>query len=323
MSRHSRHNTHLAYFTNHERSQLKYGTQKRRLDQNSYRKFDECHLCITKSIDPVACEQGDIFCRKCVLENLLGQREEIKRLKEEARQLDALAAKEAARLDRDSTALQIADFERVQSGMKSTAVQTDAPKPKSTTTLLIEAAPSTKRPFEVDTDELKRIADSEHAHHKSALIAASTTTKGASSAFWLPEEVPDDQKRDRVKHKTTPICPASEKSSQHSLSLKTLIAVKFEEHEGDHTRICPSCKKELSNVIGGTLLTNCGHVICKVCMDKFARDDARCCKCSRPFTSSSESRKKGVGYIELRQEGTGFSSKKNAVVSKTGPAFQG
>ena len=50
--------------------------------------------------------------------------------------------------------------------------------------------------------------------------------------------------------KLTPICPGSTETNRHSYSLKLLVDVHFTEEKGDDgstSRICPSCKKNLSN----------------------------------------------------------------------------
>lgn len=356
MSRHSRHNTHLAYFTNHERSQLNYGTQRRRLGQDSYRSFDACHLCLSPAVNPIACEKGDLFCRECAIENLLAQKQEIK----EAQRLEGIAAAaeahQNASYDAESQSLQVAEFERVQAGMQQPGQTSVAPKTAkqeaepTRTPLLIEAAPEvessttgSKRKFNVDQDEYRRIADADYEKHKQALVRSKDMNKGSGSGFWLPEEVPDDQARDRQMLKATPVCPASDVHNSHGFSLKSFVTVNFDESE-DLKRICPSCRKQLSNVIGGTyvrflirdvrgadksrLLVTCGHVVCRVCMDRFLKDDGRCCICSRSFASSIvgdklKKSKPARGIIELRQEGTGYASKRDAVVKRAGVAFQG
>lgn len=68
--------------------------------------------------EPVACPQGDLFCRECVVENLLAQRKEIKRMQteldrrmqddEEQRMLEEEEAKQKA----------VKDFELLQMGLE-------------------------------------------------------------------------------------------------------------------------------------------------------------------------------------------------------------
>jgi nitric oxide synthase-interacting protein len=48
----------------------------------------------------------------------------------------------------------------------------------------------------------------------------------------------------------TPICPGSTDENRHAYSLKSLVDVHFTEEkaaDGTVSRICPSCKKNLSN----------------------------------------------------------------------------
>lgn len=50
--------------------------------------------------------------------------------------------------------------------------------------------------------------------------------------------------------KLTPICPGSTETNRHSYSLKALVDVQFTEEkgaDGSVSRVCPSCKKNLSN----------------------------------------------------------------------------
>ena len=81
MSRHSKNNTAHSVFTYAEKKMLAkdYGTAKTRIGQDSQRKFEQCHLCLQTAVDPVTCEEGHIFCRKCIMENLLAQKKAIKK----------------------------------------------------------------------------------------------------------------------------------------------------------------------------------------------------------------------------------------------------
>ena len=311
MSRHSRHNTSLAYFTNHERSELSYGTKKRKLGEDSFRPFDACNLCHTQASDPVSCPHGDLFCRQCALENLLAQKAEISALKRELQREEQIKRHNAAAHDDRASLRQLEDFERVQAGMQSSIKHSTKPIVKSDR-LLIEGP--VKRASDVDVETLQRNADAKDQYRDDE-----KDKKGAGSAFWLAEEVPDNHDSELKLSKTHPICPAGD----HPLALKTLVPVSF---EIDHDKnICPACKKQLTNVLGGQLFINCGHVVCKICMQRFVKDDGRCPKCSRAFISAAAEDKKrhATGLIELRQEGTGYASKRDAVIEKKGIAFQG
>ncbi|KAJ3276669.1 hypothetical protein HDV01_004202 [Terramyces sp. JEL0728] len=79
MTRHSKNNTALGFFTNAERSKLKYGTQSQRLGRDSMRPIDSCILCLQTARNPVCCVKGHLYCKECVVENIITQKKEIER----------------------------------------------------------------------------------------------------------------------------------------------------------------------------------------------------------------------------------------------------
>jgi nitric oxide synthase-interacting protein len=70
MSRHSKNNTALGFFTYAERQKLNYGTQKLRLGRESLRDFDACILCLQKARNPVICPKGHLMCKECIYESV-------------------------------------------------------------------------------------------------------------------------------------------------------------------------------------------------------------------------------------------------------------
>jgi len=83
MARHSKNSTTRPFFTYHERKELKYGTQKQRLGTESQRPFDACCLCLKPSNNPVITLYGYIYCKECILQNILDQKKQIKRAKKQ------------------------------------------------------------------------------------------------------------------------------------------------------------------------------------------------------------------------------------------------
>ena len=95
MSRHAKNNTASSFFTHHERSKLKYGTQKQRLGKDSLQQFDCCCLTLQPAVDPVvtyvcACgsfvnplfnrsPEGYLYSKEAIYENLLTQKQEYER----------------------------------------------------------------------------------------------------------------------------------------------------------------------------------------------------------------------------------------------------
>ncbi|KAH0122756.1 hypothetical protein KCU67_g17935, partial [Aureobasidium melanogenum] len=119
---HSKHNTSLAFFTAHERAELKttWGSQSTRLTRDSFLPFGSCRLCLLPARDPVSCpSHGHLFCRECALSNLLAQKKEIKRLEKDyvqKRQEEAERREQEREQERERA---VQDFELVQQGLNS------------------------------------------------------------------------------------------------------------------------------------------------------------------------------------------------------------
>ena len=90
MSRHSKNCTAHSIFTYNEKLKLMrdsgqtgFGTNKARIGKDSQKRFDQCELCLNKVPDgsdkrdaAVVCKQGHIFCRECIIENLMKQKKD-------------------------------------------------------------------------------------------------------------------------------------------------------------------------------------------------------------------------------------------------------
>ena len=73
MSRHSKNNTAHSVFSYKEKKQLEgeYGTLAQRLGQDSWKPFSSCGLCLKKVKVPFVCEKGHLFCKDCIVENMV------------------------------------------------------------------------------------------------------------------------------------------------------------------------------------------------------------------------------------------------------------
>ncbi|KAK0556049.1 hypothetical protein OC844_005960 [Tilletia horrida] len=120
MPRHSKRNTASASFTYAERVMLTdlWGSKKARVAAHSMRAFDMCCLCLDTARNPVACGEGHLFCKECILNSLLQQSKDITAQKTYLAQLDAEeeAARERAREQARSRILR--QFEAEQSGVR-------------------------------------------------------------------------------------------------------------------------------------------------------------------------------------------------------------
>jgi nitric oxide synthase-interacting protein len=175
MSRHSKRNTASSFFTTFERSLLKkdYGTLKGRLGASSFRPFDACKLCLSRSRDPVVCpSHGDIFCRECIMENLLVQRQEIKRFEKEQETKRKEEEENEVLADEEVKERAVRDFELVQMGLslsKPGLVGNVVGRRDGKVIVEKEETGKGKRKFELDEEELIRIAREDREKAKKAL----------------------------------------------------------------------------------------------------------------------------------------------------------
>lgn len=329
----------------------------------------------------MACTHGDLFCRECALANILAQKKEIKRLDKvreaEARDRD----EEAGRQDAEEQERAVREFEMTQRGLDVAGRKLGEKKPpkktRDTTTTadtIVEeetrngnGVTGTKRKFELDDQELSRIASQDRAKARKALDDEKAA-KPKLASFWVPSITPSSNTKDTLhditkKAKTAPTCPASPEDRPHAYSLHTLVTVCFTEEEEDEggvaqpkngksrkkmQRVCPSCKKALSNSSRAMLARPCGHVLCRNCVDRFMRpsghhdphaedvdpEGLRCYVCDADLVDrgtgeggekkikKKEKERVKPGLVELRSEGTGFSAGGANQVQKSGVAFQ-
>jgi nitric oxide synthase-interacting protein len=342
---HSKRNTSLAFFTSYERSLLKtaWGSQKTRLNRDSFLPFGSCSLCLLPARDPVACPQGDLFCRECAISNLIAQRKEIARLereweKQKLEEDDAKVIEEEEEKDRA-----VKDFERIQMGFAGS-------KKRKTEDDGVRNAEEkdSKKKFKLG-DEVLKASKEERERMREELDAEKKASAKSLPSFWVPSQTPDSSKQAASARppKLQSFCPSSSESSPHTYGLKTLVTVNFSTPESSATKssthICPACSKMLSNSTKGVLAVPCGHVLCKACTDKFMSPSdgpdphnpsaehgvVRCYVCYKDLSDkkkSKESKKEKErikpGLVELKSDGTGFASGGQAEVQKKGIAFQ-
>lgn len=85
------------------------------------------------------------------------------------------------------------------------------------------------------------------------LTPAQDSSKSALPSFWVPSLTPSTDHDEITANKAvklTPMCPGSNETHKHTYSLKSLVDVHFTEEKADDgtvLRVCPSCKKNLSN----------------------------------------------------------------------------
>lgn len=293
---------------------------------------------------------------------MLAQNKELKRLKKDQEKRKVEDAKERVMEDAEASERAMADFEKVQAGLSARSQGlgeriVGRRNGKITVEEDVEGGnKGVKRKLDLDEDELVGLAEQQSSQPKKRMRAKDGATE--LPAFWMPSQIPENQRADIKALKQHPKCPAGDSSGEngHDFTLKTLITVRFREEKAPAgsdapIRSCPSCSKTLSNTTKAVLAKPCGHVVCKACSDKFqkpveksahdkvgdAEGTMRCYACQEDVTTGRRLKKKSKkegddgaekeskterGLVELITEGTGFAGGGKNMVKREGVAFQ-
>jgi nitric oxide synthase-interacting protein len=270
MSRHSRNNTANSVFTYAEKKMLdkEYGVKKSRIGQDSQRDFHQCNLCLMTVVEPVSCLQGHLFCKSCIMSNMLDQKKNIKanmsqymaeKDKEELRvclKKRLLEDQQCAEFERDT--FELGGLKKIKEHQKDFTIRSkfDEKDYENLEREQLVARIKDKRTLGFDDYEMKK-----------ELIQTS---------FWMSEsnkerlQLLEGTKKalEDSKPKENMICPAD---NHHTIKLKDFVPLKFD----NNSFTCYASKKQLKyqKLVG---LRTCGHVYIKEFFEKCAKDSSAC-----------------------------------------------
>lgn len=254
-TRHSKNNTAGPVFTYNERNIIKnkgeYGEITKRLNSESQKKLEHCSLCLTLATSPVSCTQGHIFCRSCIIENLVHQKEEIKQKHEkEEKQLLILEKRNQEKNDLEMLKKQ-QQLKELIDGVLTKSNEKNIEE-------IIE-----------DSDVVNKIKIYKELSEKQKEFKIYTREEKMTKCFWVPENTPFNsvnnqdaiaKKKKSYKNIVNTVCPMD----FHNLKYINLINVRFNINHDDKA-CCSNCKNEISyqKVF---LFSDCGDIICNKCL---------------------------------------------------------
>lgn len=269
-TRHAKNNTALGYFTKHEKGKMSgWGTQKVRLSSDSLRAWDACGLCLKLPKEPLVCPNGDMFCKYCIFESLLNQKEHIK--------------KNTKKYEKQQQALENAKNQEEQEKI----IQ----KILAFHNLEVGNLANMKKKTSRNVVNLRKHDIGNFVTKDRQTVAQQVDVKERTlNCFWLPSLMPDNHPIKITQPDTKTYCPCCNNIlKKKKLKPAKLIPVRnhIPEDVGEENYECSGCMKSLTNTHKKYHLRKCGHVICKVCVSElFSKEPSQPNSESKPSAST-------------------------------------
>ena len=199
-----------------------WGTQKQRLGKDSHKSFELCILWLSRVNDPTWWEKGHLFCKECIIENLVQQK------KEKQQEIDnwERSQHEKVLLDERNKQQELAD--KIQKFEK------------------LETQPKGDR-LDREQIELEEMNEEDRAK---AIVAKSRLNKEFNkeerkewikTSFWANDPSTSVKKKEKEKPVNRLICPSHE-SQDHFIKMKNLVNLTLTPVEDGKEFMCPICK---------------------------------------------------------------------------------
>jgi nitric oxide synthase-interacting protein len=187
----------------------------------------------------MCCPKGHIFCKECILENLLIQKKEIKKtIQLWTENQNKLHIEEDKIIEKEKQ-LKIENLKSIEDGVAQ--VETE---------------------YNIENflpDEAQReIKIIEECISKNS-VNLKEKSENLENCFWIPEKTPNYNNEKISKPSEALYCPTKEKD--HIIKVKNLVSLKIDREDDKFS--CFVCHRELT-VQKIVALSTCGHVLCKV-----------------------------------------------------------
>lgn len=327
MGKHSK-NYHAApTFRASERAELKkhWGKAERRLGAASFKDFDHCSICLHAAVEPLACPKGHLFCKECIYESLMAQKEHQKRQMRLFEEQVKAAEDEKRKTEAEEKAKEAQLFAQLESGILPSSGAAFSRKAQNVDASLVPAGyeayeTADGRVYVVDRNLVR-------THSEASGPEAKAERKKYLPCYWIPSLTPEPGQAKLVtKPSTQTCCP----EGKHVLRVKHLRPVRFTPapapvaaSAADRERgkedakaarpatdrsICPSCRNGFTNASKLGCLKPCGHVLCMQCVSELVLKDGACVDCGAPCTDKD--------VIRLQSGGTGFAATGAVIAQK-------
>ncbi len=276
-NKHSKNASTRAFLTTQEKRKFQgYGTTTQRLSADSFLPFDGCNLCLKSCRIPVVTPSGFLYCKECILTNILEQKKQVKQWKSYEKQKQELEKQKKVSEQQESEQSKLKQFESLAEGF-----------------------------------HLKTVNEQHSSTHSNSSYwipsAANVTKEVKSDTVLKKKRVEDPMNKEKLKSKELiQVEFTNRKEKQESQ----------EENGETNRYMCPLCRRNFDNNTKGYVLKKCNHTLCKTCFDQFVHKKSkeeelyRCCVCDEVV------KEKYCIAIQTEGTGFAESSKEKALVKK-------
>lgn len=273
--------------------------------------FDSCAICLSRASSPLLCPKGNVYCKACIYEFMMTQKQKQKAQQEAYDKQQAEEKLQSEDLEAKKALEEVEQFEKTAEATGTGVVDR---KRKSNE----PAPPVGYKAFKTDNGNVYLV--DEHFVKTTGKASDKITAQEKEDrkkflpCFWIPNLTPDNGVVKLEKPETGLRDPFGNK-----LKLKKLVPIQYtvtqEAKENPKTAkclyMCPICQKEFTNGMNIFMLRTTGDVLTKDCVE----------------LSLQEGHYKGIklrskDVIKFANTGTGFAAGgARKVESQSNPSF--